>query len=396
MQSTHVHARRNAGQQLRSWAHDNLFATRANTSLTAATVVTLGLVAFFLIQANFFDLDFSVVEVNRRLLFVGRYPQSEEWRLWPPLWFAFTLGGFSFGLWARLSRRDLIWLGAVVIFILAFLAHGENGVLFGGAVAAAALAYGIGRRIRRAPGPRNRGIRLAAVGWATLIPFTVFIIVAFGGVKPSLWGGLMLNVLLATIGITVGVPIGILLALARASSLPALKGVATAVIEITRGGPLLAWLFIARFVLPEFLPEALNTDVIVNAIFILCLFTGAYVAEIVRGGLQSIPPGQIEAAHAIGLGTFNTTVFIVLPQALRAVIPALVSQLISLWKDTTLFSILSFTDVFGAAQAAISQADFIGRQKEVLLFIALAFWSVAFGMSRLSHRLERAMGVGVR
>ena len=396
MQSTHVHARRNAGQQLRSWAHDNLFATRANTSLTAATVVTLGLVAFFLIQANFFDLDFSVVEVNRRLLFVGRYPQSEEWRLWPPLWFAFTLGGFSFGLWARLSRRDLIWLGAAVIFILAFLAHGENGVLFGGAVAAAALAYGIGRRIRRAPGSRSRGTRLAAVGWATLIPFTVFIIVAFGGVKPSLWGGLMLNVLLATIGITVGVPIGILLALARASSLPALKGVATAVIEITRGGPLLAWLFIARFVLPEFLPEALNTDVIVNAIFILCLFTGAYVAEIVRGGLQSIPPGQIEAAHAIGLGTFNTTVFIVLPQALRAVIPALVSQLISLWKDTTLFSILSFTDVFGAAQAAISQADFIGRQKEVLLFIALAFWSVAFGMSRLSHRLERAMGVGVR
>ncbi|PZC50388.1 MAG: general L-amino acid transport system permease protein [Chloroflexi bacterium] len=148
--------------------------------------------------------------------------------------------------------------------------------------------------------------------------------------------------------------------------------------------------------LPEFLPDALNTDVIVNALIVVCLFTGAYVAEIVRGGLQSVPPGQVEAARALGLGNVHTTVLIVLPQALRAVIPALVSQLISLWKDTTLFSILSFTDALGAAQASISQADFIGRQKEVLLFIGLAFWSVAFGMSRLSQRIERALGVGVR
>ncbi len=396
MQSMHIQARRDAGHRLRSWARDNLFSSRPNTTLTVGTVATVGLVAFVLVQQDFFDLDFSVVEVNRRLLFVGRYPQSEEWRLWPPLWFAFLLGGFSLGLWARLSRRDVLWLGTAVVFILVLLAHGENGGLFGGAVAAAALAYGTGRWVRRHPGSRSRATKLAAVGWAVLIPFTVLIIVAFGGVKPALWGGLMLNVMLATIGIAVGVPIGILLALARASSLPALKGVATAIIEITRGGPLIAWLFIARFVLPEFLPDALNTDVIVNALVIICLFTGAYVAEIVRGGLQSIPPGQIEAAHAVGLGTVNTTVFIVLPQALRAVIPALVSQLISLWKDTTLFSILNFTDALGGAKAAVAQADFIGRQKEAFLFIALAFWSVAFAMSRLSQRLERRLGVGER
>lgn len=356
----------------------------------------LGLVAYFLISVEFFDLDFSVVHVNRRLLFIGRYPQGEEWRLWPPLWSAFVLVGLSLGLWTRLGRRDALWLGAAVAFILIFLAHGGNGILFAGAVAAAVLAYGIGRRVPRGSSSRGRVSKVAVIGWALLIPFTVLIIVGFGGVRPALWGGLMLNVLLATIGISVGVPLGILLALARASSLPAVKGVATAIIEITRGGPLLAWLFIARFVLPEFLPDALNTDVIVNALIILCLFTGAYIAEIVRGGLQSVAPGQIEAAKALGLGTVNTTIFIVLPQAIRAVIPALVSQLIALWKDTTLFSILSFTDAFGAAQAAISQADFIGRQKEVLLFVALAFWSVSFGMSRLSHRLERALGVGVR
>lgn len=396
MQSTHIRPRRNGDRRLGPWVRANLFASRTSSALTIGTVAMLGLIAYFLISIEFFDLDFAVVRVNRRLLFIGRYPQGEEWRLWPPLWSAFVLGGLSLGLWTRLGRRDVVWLGAAVAFILIFLAHGGNGILFAGAVAAAVLAYGIGRRVPRGSSSRGRVSKLAAVGWALLIPFAVLIIVGFGGVRPALWGGLMLNVMLATIGISVGVPLGILLALARASSLPAVKGVATAVIEITRGGPLLAWLFIARFVLPEFLPDALNTDVIVNALIILCLFTGAYIAEIVRGGLQSVAPGQIEAAQAIGLGTVNTTIFIVLPQAIRAVIPALVSQLISLWKDTTLFSILSFTDAFGGAQAAISQADFIGRQKEVLLFVALAFWSVSFGMSRLSHRLERALGVGVR
>ncbi|MCH8222843.1 MAG: ABC transporter permease subunit [Chloroflexi bacterium] len=135
---------------------------------------------------------------------------------------------------------------------------------------------------------------------------------------------------------------------------------------------------------------------IVNAMIIISLFTGAYVAEIVRGGLQSVDRGQVEAAHALGLSTFNVTVFIVLPQAIRAVIPALVSQMIALWKDTTLFSVLSFTDALGGAQAAIAQPDFIGRQKEVLLFIALLFWSVSFGMSRLSQRFERTLGIGER
>ena len=380
----------------KSWVRTNLFSDRANGALTLATLAAIGVIIFFLLDQDFFDLDFSVVEVNRHLLFVGRYPASEEWRLWPPLYFAFMLGGFSFGLWTRLSLRDAMWLGAALIFIFGFLAHGETGAIFAGVVASGAVAYALARRIRRSPRARSRATNVLIGGWLILIPFAVLLIVGFGGVKPALWGGLMLNIMLATIGIAVGLPLGILLALARASSLPAVKGVATAVIELTRGGPILAWLFIARFVLPEFLPGFLNTDVIVNALIIISLFTGAYVAEIVRGGLQSIPRGQIEAARAIGLGTVNTTVFIVLPQALRAVIPALVSQLISLWKDTTLFSILSFTDALGAAEAAISQADFIGRQKEVLIFIALAFWSVAFTMSRLSHRLERALGIGVR
>ena len=233
-------------------------------------------------------------------------------------------------------------------------------------------------------------------GWLILVPFTIIIITAFDGVEPALWGGLMLNILLATFGIGFGLPLGILLALGRSSSLPVLKWFSTVLIEITRGGPLVAWLFIARFVLPTFLPDILNTDVIVNAIIIVILFTGAYIAEIVRGGLQSVDPGQKEAAEALGLSSFNVTVFIVLPQALKAVIPALVGQMISLWKDTTLFSILSFTDALGGGKAAYSQAQFIGRQKEVLIFIALIFWAGSFGMGRISRRLEKYMGVGER
>ena len=148
-----------------SWVRANLFSSRPNSALTIATLAAIALIVFFLLQQDFFDLDFSVVEVNRRLLFVGRYPQSEEWRLWPPLWLAFTLGGFSFGFWARLGRRDALWLGAALVFIFALLAHGQNGALFGGAVASAAIAYALARRIRRSPSARSRAIKLLVGGW---------------------------------------------------------------------------------------------------------------------------------------------------------------------------------------------------------------------------------------
>jgi general L-amino acid transport system permease protein len=191
----------------------------------------------------------------------------------------------------------------------------------------------------------------------------------------------------------------VLLALGRASSYPAIKVVCTAWIEFVRGAPLVAWLFFGWFVLPHFLPGVLglnDADLIVRVMIILALFTGAYIAEIVRGGLQSVPRGQVEAAGALGMGTFNVTLFIVLPQALRAVIPALVSQFITLWKDTTLVSILPVIEALSAGEVALAQSEFFGRQQEVLLFIAFLFWVVAMGMSRLSYRLERNLGIGTR
>ncbi|NQW17436.1 MAG: ABC transporter permease subunit [Chloroflexi bacterium] len=382
--------------RVKDWMRTHLFNGTGNTILTVLVVLIAGFVLFTVIRFVFIDAEWSVVSVNKRLIFLGRYPKGEEWRLWPPLWAALGLIAAAWGTWSSLSRRDILWLLLAAVFILVFVAHGTEGLLFGGAVVLAAVLYAGVRLSGTDPTMRSR-LRLAIIiGWIILLPGTIVIITAFDGVQPALWGGLMLNILLATFGIGFALPLGIALALARSSSLPVVKWFSTAIIEITRGGPLVAWLFIARFVLPAFLPDILNTDVIVNALIIVILFTGAYIAEIVRGGLQSVPPGQREAADALGLSGFNVTVFIILPQALKAVIPALVSQMISLWKDTTLFSILSFTDALGGAKAAFSQAQFVGRQKEALIFIGLIFWAGSFGMSRISRRIEKYLGVGSR
>jgi general L-amino acid transport system permease protein len=169
------------------------------------------------------------------------------------------------------------------------------------------------------------------------------------------------------------------------------------IIEFVRAGPLLVWIFMAQFVLPDFLPGFVgDVDLIVRVIIVLTVFTSAYIAEIVRGGLQSVDRGQVEAAEAVGLGAFTITFWIVLPQALRAVIPAMVSQLISLWKDTSLVAIIGAFDLLRVAQATQSQPEFRGTPHEVFLFAALMFWLVAFTMSRLSRRLEGTLGFGTR
>ena len=332
------------------WARSNLFDGTGSTVLTLLTAVVATFLIYTIVKFIFVGADWEVVDVNRRLIFLGRYPKEEQWRIWPPMWLVMGLGGLTYGLLSRISLRDLVWLGAAVMFLLVFLATLTNGLLFGAGIILTAAAYGVGRSAVERPRLRAR-IRLGlTVGWLLAIPFAIVLIAGFGGVKPALWGGLLLNVLLAAIGIGVGLPLGILLALSRASSLPVLKVFATSIIEITRGGPLIAWLFIARFVLPVFIPGFLETDPIVNSMIVVSLFTGAYVAEIVRGGLQAVDRGQVEAANALGLGGFNVTVFIVLPQAIRAVTPALVSQLISLWKDTTLFAFLGFTDALSGGR----------------------------------------------
>jgi general L-amino acid transport system permease protein len=221
----------------------------------------------------------------------------------------------------------------------------------------------------------------------------------FGGVGWEDWGGLHLTLFLAVGGIVLSFPLGVLLALGRRSRLPAVRWVCVAYIELIRGVPLITILFMGAFMLGFFLPEGVETpSAVTRALIAFTIFTSAYVAEIVRGGLQSVPRGQIEAAQALGLSTVKTTRLIVLPQALRAVIPALVGQFISLFKDTSLVFIIGLTELLAVAEAITKQPDFLaqGLLVETLLFAGFVYWAGSYWMSRESQRLERRLGVGER
>ncbi|HVM12999.1 MAG TPA: amino acid ABC transporter permease, partial [Egibacteraceae bacterium] len=200
-------------------------------------------------------------------------------------------------------------------------------------------------------------------------------------------------------GILLSFPLGVALALGRRSSLPIVRVGSIVYIEIFRGVPLIALLFMGWLVLGFMIPGWLAVPGrIGRALIIFVLFTAAYVAEIVRGGLQSIPRGQYEAAMALGLSPWKQTRLIVLPQALRNVIPALVGQFISLYKDTSLVFIIAITDLLRVARGVTQQTQFLGQglHAEALLFISFIYWVGCYWMSRESQRLERRLGVGQR
>jgi len=381
------------------WLRENLFSSAWNTLLTVMTTALIALVVVPVVRWAIIEADWTVVITNRKLLILGRFPLDEMWRLWPTVWLSGLLAGLSTGLWARPGRREVVAGVVVLAFVFGILAHGEPALRL-----ALAVALGVGGHFlsRRAGGEeRQRGllVRATVTGWGLLIPLTLALLLLGEPVRTSLWGGLMLNLVLAGVGIAGAFPVGVLFALGRTSSLPVVRIVSIAYIELVRGAPLLAWLLMARFLLPSFLPTTFgidNMDIVFRAMLVYIFFTAAYIAEIVRGGLQSLPRGQIEAAQALGLSPLQTTWLIVLPQALRAVIPALVSQFITLYKDTSLVFILSLIDLLGAAQAATEQREFFGRQREALLFAAAVFWAGAFAMSRLSFRIEQRLGIGRR
>jgi general L-amino acid transport system permease protein len=213
------------------------------------------------------------------------------------------------------------------------------------------------------------------------------------------WGGMMLNVYLAITSIILCFPLGVLAALGRRSTLPAVRWISTGYIELFRGAPLFVLLLMASVALGFFVPAGAAPGRVVRAIVVFTLFTGAYMAEIVRGGLQSLPKGQAEAARALGLSPTKVTVFIVLPQALRNVIPAQVGQLISHFKDTTLAgAAMGLFELGNISEGITAQGPFRGQQllPEVLAFVGLLFWIGSYTMARESQRLERKLGVGER
>jgi general L-amino acid transport system permease protein len=200
--------------------------------------------------------------------------------------------------------------------------------------------------------------------------------------------------LLSIGGILLSFPIGVALALGRRSSLPVVSAFSTVFIEAVRGVPLITILFMFSIILALFLPAESRIDRLLRALMAVTVFSAAYTAENVRGGLQAVPSGQIEAAKAVGMNGLQTMVFIVLPQALRAVIPAIVGQFISLFKDTTLVVIVGINDFLGIGRSIInSDPAFVQMQFEVYLFIAVVYWIFSYLMSLASRRLESAMGV---
>ena len=217
------------------------------------------------------------------------------------------------------------------------------------------------------------------------------------GLQGEFIGGLNLTFLLALAGLAISFPIGIMLALGRTSSMPIFRLLSTGYIETVRGVPLITVLFFANLVINRFLPREVELDDVVKAIVAVALFSAAYLAENVRGGLQSIPKGQYEAAKAMGLSTVQTTVFITLPQALRSVIPALVGQVISLFKDTSLVAIIGLADFLRVARDIVpNQPASLGSLRESLLFAMVIYWIFTFNVSRASLKLERKLGVGER
>ncbi len=372
------------------WLRKNLFSTWFNALLT---LVVLWLVYFgaralleYVTTGNW-----RVVAVNIRLFMVGRYPVEHLWRVQAIVSVFAFLFGASWGAWRGIAR--LVTAAFAVFFVVIALFPIEETTRQWIALNAALIGVGyvVGHLI-----PSDRWLK---IGWGLSFPIGLYLLYG-GGPLPAVatdqWGGLLLTFSLAIIGIAASFPLGVLLALGRQSSYPVMRTFCILYIEIIRGVPLVTILFMAQIMFPLFLPEGITVERVVRAMLGLTFFTAAYLAETVRGGLQSVGSGQTDAARALGLGSFHTLQFIVLPQALRTVIPAIVGQFISLFKDTSLVAIVGLLDLAGIGQSVVNQKDFLGTQREVYLFIAAIYFIFASTMSYASRRLERKLSVGER
>jgi general L-amino acid transport system permease protein len=379
------------------WIYKNLFSSWFNSLLTFAAAALVYWMAKGLITWAVTTARWEVVVVNTRLLMVGQYPVAELWRVWLCVHLLAVVGGLSWGVWVRGYRLvGLLALAALPALALAVTNSSARAHLLA-APAIALVAYVLGRLAGR------RLQRTLITLWIVYLPLVLLIVNGVSRdsdplriVSSNVWGGLLLTLLLTAVGILVSFPLGILLALGRRSKLPIIRWTSIGYIELVRGVPLITILFMAQIMLPLFLPAGMQIDRVVRAMVGIILFTAAYQAENIRGGLQAIPPGQFDAAKAVGLNGAQTMVLIILPQALRNVIPVLVGQFIALYKDTSLVAIVGLLDLLGIAKSIVSQPQFIGLQREAYLFVTLIYWFLSYFMAHLSQRLEVALGVGER
>lgn len=339
---------------------------------------------------------------------------EQAWRAPAALAFAALLTGGTWGLFTDRRPRALSGAATIVFLGLALPLgisttvdlggiHVPSGLLYLGLLAVAAtLGFRLGRGLVSVTAAR-RGL---AIAWVAALPISTLLLTHFEvgvervrptqvltGVEPALWGGALLTLVLAVVSILASFPLGVLLALGRRSRLPVVRGVCVILIEVVRGVPLISILFMAQVMLPLFLPLDWSLDRVVRAMAGMTLFTAAYIAEIVRGGLQAVPREQIEAARALGLSEVLVTGLVVLPQALRAVIPALMGQFVSIFKDTSLVGIVGLFDILAVGDSVTKQRDFIGSVREVYLFAGVFYFLISYAMSAASRRLEKRLGV---
>lgn len=341
------------------WLKENLFSSPLNTLLTVLVSWLLVMAIPAMLDWLFLDADFTAstaqecrqaagacwafIAEKHRLILFGVYPYDEQWR---PL------------------LASLILIAALICSAIRWFWHP----------------------------------RLLALLWTFAL--TAFAVLMWGGilglsyVENDRWGGLPLTLMLSTFGIAFAFPFGVLLALGRRSHMPAIKALSIIYIELIRGVPLISLLFMSSVMLPLFLPEGFTIDKLLRAQIAIILFAAAYIAETVRGGLQAIPKGQYEGADSLGLSYWQQTRLIILPQALKVVIPPLVSIFIALFKDTSLVVIIGIFDLTQAAKAAIADASWRGFSVEAYVFIAVIYFIFCFAISRYSQNLEHRLDTG--
>ncbi len=336
------------------WMRANLFSGWGNTILTLLGLYVLWILIPPIVDWAFIDADFAGND---------RFACTSTGACWA--WLDQRIGQFLYGFYPD----DQIWR---VNLALLLLVPALAPILFD-----------------KMPGGRQlRWFSLAYPVVATLL-----LIGGFGleEVPTDKFGGFMLNVTVGLAGIVLSLPIGVLLALGRRSRMPIVKALSVAFIEVFRGVPLITLLFVAAILLPIFLPESFSLDLVIRVIVVVTAFASAYMAEVIRGGLQAIPRGQYEAAQALGLGYWKMMGLIVLPQALKISIPGIVNTFIGLFKDTTLVIVIGLFDVLNIGRTMVANPDWLGLATETQVFISLFFFVVCFSMSRYSIHLERRL-----
>ncbi len=335
------------------WLRENLFSSLFNSVLTLFAIYLLYLIIPPLADWMFFDATFAQVSNDQcskegacwsyvfeklNLYTYGFYPQDQYWR-----------------------PQTVLALGAAFILIARTMGSSEYKIKF-------------------------------IIAMIVIYPIISFFLL-YGGLGLSIiethkWGGLMLTVIVAAVGIVASFPLGILLALGRQSEMKAIKFLSVIYIEFIRGVPLITILFMASVVLPLFFTEGMNMDKLLRALIGITMFQTAYIAEVIRGGLQAIPRGQYEAADAIGLSFYQKTVLIILPQALKISIPNIVGSFIALFKDTTLVLIIGLFDMLAMVHLTTSDENWLGRETEGYVFVTIVMWAILYSMSRYAKSLE--------